>query len=50
MRHIRCIRHSSPQTITWLQWRPAHPEPQIEEENGEKLSKDERKSRRMRKN
>ena len=30
--------------------RPAHPEPQIEEENGEKLRKDERKSRRMRKN
>ena len=30
--------------------RPAHPEPQIEEENGEKFRKDERKSRRMRKN
>ena len=30
--------------------RPAHPEPQIEEENEEKLRKDERKSRRMRKN
>ena len=30
--------------------RPAHPEPQIEEENGENLRKDERKSRRMRKN
>ena len=30
--------------------RPAHPEPQIEEENEEKLRKVERKSRRMRKN
>ena len=30
--------------------RSAHPEPEIEEENGEKLRKDERKSRRMRKN
>ena len=29
---------------------PAHPGPQIEEENEEKLRKDERKSRRMRKN
>ena len=29
--------------------RPAHPEPQIEEENEEKLRKDERKSRRKRK-
>ena len=30
--------------------RPAHPEPHIEEENEENLRKDERKSRRMRKN
>ena len=30
--------------------RAAHPEPQIEEENEEELRKDERKSRRMRKN
>ena len=29
--------------------RPAHPVPQLEEENKEKLRKDERKSRRMRK-
>ena len=29
---------------------PAHPEPQIEEANEEKLRKDDRKSRRMRKN
>ena len=30
--------------------RPAHPEPQIEEENEERLRKDERKFRRVRKN
>ena len=39
---------------TDFQWRSqglsAHPEPQIEEQNGEKLRKDDRKSRRMKKN